>query len=118
MHIEALRSYCLEKKMVEECFPFDEVTLVFKVLGKMFALAALDEIPLRVSLKCEPDKAINLREQYPDSIFPAWHMNKSHWNAVIFEGELPEQFLKELVDHSYDRVVAGLPKKLQKTLEN
>ncbi len=110
MNIEDLRLYCLAKKGVDEGFPFGEQTLVFKVMGKMFALAALDEETLRVNLKCDPERATELRERYED-IIPGWHMNKHHWNSVYFERSLDEQLLKELVDHSYELVVKGLRKK-------
>lgn len=116
MDIESLRQYCLSKKGVTEGFPFDDVTLVFKVGGKMFTLASLDETPLRVALKCDPDRAIQLRDTYPESIFPGWHLNKKHWNTLIFEGALSPSLLIELIDHSYDLVVSGLPKKEQQKL--
>ncbi len=110
MHIEDFRNYCLNKPAVSEGFPFDEHTLVFKVGSKMFALAALDTIPLRVNLKCEPSKALELREKYPQ-ITPGYHMNKKHWNSLSFETGLPEPLIKELIDHSYELAV----KKMSKT---
>ena len=116
MNIEFFRDYCLAKKGVEETFPFDEVTLVFKVMGKMFALTGLDNEEFTVNLKCEPDWAEELREQYPE-VRPGWHMNKHHWNTVHFEGSLDDALLLRLVDHSYDLIVASLPKKLQRQLE-
>ncbi|MCB9080384.1 MAG: MmcQ/YjbR family DNA-binding protein [Lewinellaceae bacterium] len=112
MDIESLRQYCLAKKGVEETFPFDEVTLVFKVMGKIFAITGLDSAVFTVNLKCDPDRAILLREEYPE-IQPGWHMNKAHWNTVDFEGSLSDRFLLELVDHSYDLIVASLPKKIR-----
>ncbi|MCB0570180.1 MAG: MmcQ/YjbR family DNA-binding protein [Phaeodactylibacter sp.] len=117
MDIETFRDYCLAKKGVEETFPFDEVTLVFKVMGKMFALTGLDNEEFTVNLKCEPDWAEELREQYPDEVRPGYHMNKHHWNTVHFEGTLDTALLIRLIDHSYDLIVASLPKKLQKQLE-
>ena len=112
MNIEAFREYCLSKKGVEETFPFGEDTLVFKVMGKMFALTGLDSPVFTVNLKCDPDKAIELRELYPE-IQPGYHMNKQHWNTVSFEGDLERRLLWELTDHSYELVVASLPKKLR-----
>ncbi len=117
MNIEDFRSYCLSKKGVEETFPFDEVTLVFKVMGKIFALTGLDEEEFSVNLKCEPSLALEWREEYPDDIRAGWHMNKKHWNTVRFESGLEDSFLKKMTDHSYDQVVRGLPKKLREALE-
>jgi len=108
MNIEELREYCLLKKGVTECFPFDEVTLVFKVGGKMFALSNLDGEP-SVNLKCDPEKAIELREQY-SSIVPGYHMNKTHWNTVYMDSNIPNKLLKELIDLSYKLIVESLPK--------
>lgn len=115
MDIEAFRQYCLNKKGVEETFPFDEVTLVFKVMGKMFALTGLDSASFTVNLKCDPVWAVELREQYPE-IQPGWHMNKTHWNTVDFEGSLSHPLLCELIDHSYDLVLKSLPKKVREQL--
>ena len=111
MNIEDFRQYCLNKKGVEETFPFDEVTLVFKVMGKMFALTGLDNDDFRVNLKCSPEWALELREQYPGLIIPGWHMSKTHWNTVYFENGLSTQLLCKLIDHSYQLVVDKLPKK-------
>lgn len=116
MTLEDFHSYCLEKPGVEETFPFDQHTLVFKVMGKMFAVSGLDREDFTVNLKCDPDWALQLREQYED-VQPGWHMNKHHWNTVHFEGELPESLVRELIDHSYDLVVAGLTKKLKAELD-
>lgn len=110
MNIEELRIYCLAKPCVEESFPFDEHTLVFKVANKMFALSGLQRLPAAVNLKCDPERAIKLRESYGD-ITPGFHMNKKHWNTVILENELSDDFMKENIDHSYDLVVSKLPKK-------
>jgi len=115
MNIEELREYCISKKGVTECFPFDEVTLVFKVMGKMFALTNLDG-PTTINLKCDPDRAIELREQYSD-ILPGYHMNKTHWNTVNVQGSLSNQIIKELIDHSYDLVVKSLTRKLREELQ-
>lgn len=116
MNIELLRNHCISKKGVEETFPFDNDTLVFKVMGKMFALVSLNE-PVSTNLKCDPEYAITLREQH-DEIKPGWHMSKTHWNTVSFLGNLDDKFILELVDHSYDQVVKGLTKKLKAELES
>jgi predicted DNA-binding protein (MmcQ/YjbR family) len=115
MDIQYFREYCLQKNNVEESFPFGEETMVFKVSGKIFALAGLDEFPPRVNLKCDPERCVELRENYPESIIPGYHMNKKHWNTVYIEGDLDLQFLKSLIDHSYDLVFQSLPKKLRNT---
>ncbi len=117
MHIEEFRMYCLQKSMVTEEFPFDKTTLVFKVMGKMFALTGLDEPEFKVNLKCDPDRSIELREKY-HSIIAGFHMNKKHWNTVTPENSLSNEFFKELIDHSYDLVVKGLPRKLRDQLDN
>lgn len=116
MNIEDFRAYCLAKKGVTESFPFDETTLVFKVMGKMFALTGLDRIPFSVNLKCDPDRGVELREYHPE-ITPGYHMSKIHWNTVNFTGSLPTTMLYELIDHSYELVVSGLTKKLKQELE-
>jgi len=115
MNIEELREYCISKKGVTECFPFDEVTLVFKVMGKMFALTNLDGATT-INLKCDPDRAIELREQYSD-ILPGYHMNKTHWNTVNVQGSLSNQMVTELIDNSYDLVVKSLTRKLREELQ-
>jgi len=116
MNIEEIRNYCLLKKGTSEDFPFDDVTLVFKVLGKLYALTNL-EGDLSINLKCDPEKAIALREQYP-CIQPGYHMSKVHWNTVHIDGSMKSDFLKELIDHSYDLVVSKLTKKQKNELEN
>ncbi|MFC2100207.1 MmcQ/YjbR family DNA-binding protein [Bacteroidota bacterium] len=115
MDIESFRDYCLSLKAVTEEFPFDEVTLVFKIMGKMFALTGLDE-SFRINLKCEPEKAIMLREHY-SCVIPGYHMNKSHWNTVIIDGSIGDDLIKEWIDDSYKLVVAKLPLKVQKELK-
>jgi|TARA_B110000467_G_C18061341_1_gene336409 predicted DNA-binding protein (MmcQ/YjbR family) len=110
MDIESIRDYCLEKNAVTEGLPFGNDVLVFKVAGKMFLLASLDEQPLWMNLKCDPEKAIDLRERY-DSIRPGYHMSKIHWNTVEVNGELQPELIQELIDNSYDLVVAKLTKK-------
>jgi predicted DNA-binding protein (MmcQ/YjbR family) len=109
MDIEQFREYCLSKKGTSEDFPFDEVTLCLRVMGKIFAITGLDSERFTVALKCEPDYAIELREQYPE-VQPGWHMNKKHWNTVDFEGALDGATLRHLGDHSYDQVVKTLKK--------
>jgi len=111
MNIEEYRDYCIAKKGVTEEFPFDEVTLVFKVMGKMFALCGLNHVPFRVNLKCDPDKAIKLREEY-SGIVAGWHMSKKHWNTIYLD-QLPPQLLIELIDHSYDLVVSKFTRRLK-----
>lgn len=116
MNIEEFQDYCMSKKGVEATFPFDEDTLVFKVLGKMFALTGLEYEDFRVNLKCDPEWAIELREEYYQ-IIEGWHMSKKHWNTVYFEQGLDDDFLKKLIDHSYDLVVKKMPKKQQAILK-
>lgn len=111
MHIEQLRDYCLSKRHVTESCPFGPDTLVFKVSGKMFLLTGLNSQPLSFNVKCDPGYAVELRERHPHAVKGAWHMNKRHWNTVTCNGELDDEKLKALIDHSYDLVVAGLPKK-------
>ncbi|PSR15189.1 MAG: MmcQ-like protein [Bacteroidetes bacterium] len=116
MDFDTFHAYCLAKPGVEETFPFDEVTLVFKVMGKMFALSGLDREVFTMNLKCDPDWALELRERY-EEVQPGYHMSKKHWNTINGEGEMPEDLLYQLIDHSYDLVVASLPKKLRADLE-
>ncbi|MFJ6796728.1 MmcQ/YjbR family DNA-binding protein [Streptomyces sp. NPDC091268] len=108
---ERLRALCLGFNAAVEEFPFTPETSVFKVLGKVFALSALDARPLKVNLKCDPEQAVRLRAAY-EAIVPGWHMNKRHWNTVTVggPGALPEALVRELVEDSYDLVVAGLPR--------
>ena len=111
MHAEHIREYCLKKKFVTEGFPFDNVTLVFKVKGKMFLLMSL-EGDLRINLKCDPEKAIDLREHYP-AVLPGYHMNKKTWNTVMIDGSVGDTQIKEWIDDSYSLIVKSLPKKDQ-----
>jgi predicted DNA-binding protein (MmcQ/YjbR family) len=106
MHVELVRAICLHNPEVTEDFPFDNDTLVFKVAGKAFALVSLQN-PVSVNLKCNPDKAIELRQQY-DAVQPGYHMNKKHWNTVFFNQDLSDKEIIELIKHSYDCVVNGL----------
>lgn len=117
MNIEAFQRYCLAKKGVEETQPFGPETIVYKVMGKAFALTGLDEAEFRVNLKCDPERAIQLREDHPDQVLPGWHMNKKHWNTVMFETGLPDALLRELIDHSYALVVGGLSAREREALK-
>lgn len=116
MDIETLRTYCLHKKGVTESFPFDEETLVFKVMNKMFALFSINSMPLRINLKCDPEYALELRETFDGIITPGYHMNKKHWNTVYMEAGITPQKVQELIDHSYHLIVSGLPKKTRQEL--
>ena len=109
MDLVALRDYCLAKRGATEGFPFGEDVLVFKVAGKMFALTDLRRLPPAVNLKCDPERSLELREQYA-AVEPAYHMNKKHWNTVHLDGRVPGDEVRALIDHSYDLVVQGLRK--------
>ena len=115
MNIEEVREYCIAKKGVTEEFPFDEQTLVFKVLGKMFALSGLERIPPQLNLKCDPERSIELREQYNGLIYGGYHMNKRLWNTIEISNLSPK-LIYDLIDHSYDLVIAKMPKKLKSQL--
>ena len=114
MHIETFREYCLSKKGVTEAFPFDQDTLVFKVMGKIFALTDVDRFD-SINLKCDPERVPGLRARYP-AVLPGYHMNKKHWNTILMDGSIPDSLLREWIDHSYNMVVAGLPRKLKEQL--
>lgn len=119
MNLENYYEYCLSKKGVTEHFPFDEDTLVFKVGGKMFALSSLTQWEKgepSINLKCDPDRAQELRAEYSD-IRPGFHMSKVHWNTITVNGELSTVMVKELIDHSYDLVFKSLTKKLQTEIQ-
>lgn len=116
MNVESFRTYCIQKKGVTEEFPFDEVTLVFKVMGKMFALCGLEHIPAKINLKCDPERSAALREEYDGAITGAFHMNKLHWNSIVLE-EVPPQLIIELIDHSYDLVVSKFTRKMKATFD-
>jgi predicted DNA-binding protein (MmcQ/YjbR family) len=107
MDLAQFREYCLSKACATESTPFGPDVLVFKVGGKMFALAALDELPTTVNLKCDPDLALELRDRY-EQVTPGYHMNKKHWNSVEIEGGIPDPELQTMIDHSYDLVAKGL----------
>ena len=111
MNIEEIREYCIQKKAVSEGFPFDQDTLVFKAMNKMFALMSLEKAEF-INLKCDPERAISLREEY-DFIKEGYHMSKKHWNSVYYKTEISDNMLKELIDHSYDLIIQSLPKKVQ-----
>ena len=119
MNIEQLRTYCLTKKLATEDFPFDADTLVFKVLGKMFVIAPLDRWEkgeATITLKCDPEYLIELREQY-DSIYAGPYVSNKHWNTIdIFKGELHPELIFELIDHSYEMVIKGMSKKMKNQL--
>lgn len=115
MDIEICRAYCLQKRGATESFPFGSGVLVFKVQGKMFALMSLDEVPHRISLKCDPEKAVDLRLEYEGLIEGAYHMNKRHWNSLQYQS-LPPVLVQALIDHSYNLVVQGLSRKQQQEL--
>ncbi len=116
MNIEDFVTYCLAKPNVEECFPFGPENLVFKVFGKIFTIVDLEGIPLKANLKCDPDYAVQLRDEYED-VQPGYHMNKKHWNTVTLEGHLENRLIKSLIDHSYELVVKSLPAKQKNDLE-
>ena len=116
MNIETLREYCLAKAGVQEGFPFGEDTLVFKVAGKIFLLTGLTNNPLQFNAKCDPDKAIELREKHT-AVQPGYHMNKKHWNTIIADGSLSNALLKEIIDDSYNLIVQSLPKSVRVNLE-
>ena len=114
MNIEEIYAYCMSLPRAQETFPFDQTTLVFKVGGKMFALLSLER-PDIIMVKCDPERAIDLRERYAD-INPAWHLNKKHWNQMDFTGHLPQRLIEELILHSYQLVVEKLPRKTREAL--
>ena len=101
MNAEELREYVLQKVNVTEGFPFGEDTLVFKVNAKIFLLISLESSPLQFNVKCDPARAIELREEYPEAVLPGYHMNKKHWNTIIVDGTLSKKQLMEMLDNSY-----------------
>ena len=104
MDIEEIRNYCLSKPESEETLPFGPDTLVYKVKGKVFLLMGLDNHPLRFNVKCNPDKALELREEYPANVLPGWHMNKKHWNTIVVDGGVNRKAILEFIDDSYELV--------------
>lgn len=115
MHVEDLRAYIMARPGVTEEVPFGPQALVYKVMGKMFALVAWDESPVYVSLKCDPNRALELRAVFP-AVRGAYHFNKRHWNMVDLDGSVPGPELEAMIDESYDLVVEGLPKKRREEL--
>lgn len=115
MNAEQLRNRCLAKKSVEECQPFGPDTLVYKVGGKLFLLAALDAVPLQFNIKCDPGTALELREQYA-CVLPGYHMNKKHWNTIIVDGTVSDKILLQWVTDSYNLVYESLPKKVKEEI--
>jgi predicted DNA-binding protein (MmcQ/YjbR family) len=115
MDATELRSWCVGQAGAIEDFPFGPETSVFKVAGKMFALSRLDRTPLEVSVKCEPDLAVALRDSYP-AIRPGYHLNKRHWNTITLDGSLPDQLVRDLIEDSYDLIVSALPKRVREEL--
>ena len=115
MNAESFRAHCLGKAAATEGTPFGPEDIVFKVAGKMFAILALEEVPPRVNLKCDPDLALELRDRY-EQVEPGYHMNKKHWNTVVLDGVIPGREIRKMIDHSYDLVVQSLPKTKRKAL--
>ncbi len=115
MHMEQLREFLLSFPAVTEEEPFGPEVVVYKVLGKMFALVDYDSVPPTMNLKCEPDRALDLRDDY-EAIRPGYHMNKRHWNTLDLNGSIPSQLVSELIRHSYALVVESLPRRLRTTL--
>lgn len=117
MTLATLRDHCLTKPGTTESFPFGETTLVFKVGGKMFALMDIESRPLQIALKCDPERAVALREEY-EAVQPGFHLNKTHWNTVTIDGTIRLQDLIDWVDHSYQLVLESLPKRVRSEIEN
>jgi predicted DNA-binding protein (MmcQ/YjbR family) len=115
MDASALRTWCLEQTGASEEFPFGPEHSVFKVAGKIFALSALERTPLEVSVKCDPDLALQLRASYA-AIRPGYHLNKRHWNTLALDGSLPDQLVRDLIEDSYDLVVSALPARVRDRL--
>jgi predicted DNA-binding protein (MmcQ/YjbR family) len=115
MNIESLQNYCLTKNSAEESLPFGPDTLVFKVGGKLFLLAGLDAVPLQFNVKCDPETAIGLRDEY-SCVLPGYHMNKKHWNTIIVDGTVSDKQLLRWIDDSYTLVFESLPKKIKQQI--
>ena len=116
MDVESLRNYCLSKTGVEETQPFGPDTLVYKVGGKVFLIAPLGAEQFQFNVKCDPDKAVELREQYP-AVIPGYHMNKKHWNTIVVDGSVSVKLIRQWIDDSYDLIVASLPAKAREVLK-
>lgn len=117
MNIEEVREFCLTLKNVTESFPFDEVTLVFKVENKMFLAVGLDNVDPHLAVKCDPELAIELREKYA-AVEPAWHFNKKYWNAIYLERDIDDKAIVFWIKHSYQQVIAKLPRKIRLQYED
>jgi predicted DNA-binding protein (MmcQ/YjbR family) len=115
MNVETVRDYCIAKPSATESFPFGGDALVFKVGGKMFALLSTESQPLTINLKCDPERAVQLREEHT-AVAPGYHMNKTHWNTVTIDGRVRNSDLQEWIDHSYELVRKSLPKAVQAAL--
>jgi predicted DNA-binding protein (MmcQ/YjbR family) len=115
MNLELIRNYCLKKRGVAESTPFDEESPVYKVMSKIFLIANLTP-PVSINLKCDPEKAVELRERY-DAVTPGYHMNKTHWNTVIIDNSVPDKLIYKWIDHSYELVVIGLKKSERQQLD-
>ncbi len=116
LNLETIRAYCLKKEeKIKEEFPFDEYILVFKVKGKIFILIMTDAHPLTINLKCDPERAIELREQYA-AVTPGYHMNKKHWNTVLLDGTIPSREIFAMIDHSYDLIAKSVKPSIRKKL--
>ncbi len=115
MDLDAIRAHFLDYEQCTEGFPFGPDVLVFKVAGKMFGLISIDAVPPRINVKCDPDRALELRAQYA-AVEPGYHMSKKHWNTVVLDGSVPDDLVRGWVDGSYSLVAEGLPKKVRDTL--
>ncbi len=115
MNLEVVRDHCLSFAGAEETVPFGPEVLVYKVAGKMFALLIPEDAPPRLNLKCDPERALDLRDRH-EAVLPGYHMNKRHWNTVLLDGSLPAALVREMIDHSHALVVAGLPRKARQKL--
>ena len=116
MDLETLKAHALAKPAATQDFPFDEETMALRVKNKIFALVPTKASPLQANLKCDPNWADILRQTY-SAVKPGWHMNKRHWNTVVFDGSIADDEILEMVDHAYDQVVKGLPKKDREALQ-
>jgi predicted DNA-binding protein (MmcQ/YjbR family) len=117
MDLPDVIALCLSLPAAEETTPFGPEALVYKVCGKMFAVTVPEDFPARINLKCDPQRAVELRDEYK-GIKPGWHMNKKHWNTVMLDGSVPPKLVRELVEHSYQLVVEALPKKSKEALKS
>src|SRR5690606_15960752 len=118
MHIEEIRDYCIVKPGATEETPFGPDTLVLKVGNKVFWLVGLDQVDaLSFNVKCDPEYALELRDEYPATVIPGYHMNKKHWNTIYCNRQLPDEKLRSLIDHSYELVFASLPKAVKENVK-